>query len=109
MIGEQDSVATAPASQNNVWQTLGGFVGALGDIYIKSETLKSTRASAAPAGAAAMPAANSNPFAGFFSSFPQNDTKGQYQNPAPFNFGSINPLWILLLGALGLLFVFARR
>jgi hypothetical protein len=109
MIGTEPDTVVAPSSSNNVWGTLGGFVGALGDIYIKSETLKSTRASAAPAGAAAMPQANANPFAGFFSAFPQNDTKQQYQNASPFAGFSINPMWLLLLGALGLLFVFARR
>lgn len=109
-----DLIAQGPTQQNNttqndVWKTLGGFATALGDIYIKSETLKTQRAAAAPAGAAAVAPAPLNPFAGFWSSHPQNDTKGQFQNQAPFSFASINPLWIVLLGVFGLLLVFRSR
>ena len=93
-------------TQNDVWGTLGGFVQSLGDIYIKSETLKQSRATAAPVAPATAPA---NPFPGFWSAYPQSDTKQQYQNATPFSFAAINPFWLLLLGALGLLFVFARK
>lgn len=98
-----------PAASNDVWKTLGGFATTLGDIYLKSETLKASRVAAAPAGAAAVAPAPPNPFPGFWTSFPQSDTKQQYQNQAPFALGAVNPMWIILAVVVGLALVFARK
>lgn len=97
------------ATPNNVWDSLSGFVDTVGNLYLQRETLKAKTA-AAPAGSAQVAPAPHNPFAGFWSSFPQNDTKtAPNASPLAAVFGAINPLWIVLLGALGLLLVFARK
>lgn len=98
------------ATPNSVWDSLNRGFETLGNIYLQREALKAKTA-AAPAGSTQVAPAPANPFAGFWSPFPQNDTKSATPNASPLAavFGAINPLWIVLLGALGLLLVFARK
>lgn len=106
---ENVTIDPAPAPANDVWSTLTRGVETIAGAYTTLQTARLKRvapSSAAPAGAPAQP--NPNPFAGFWSAFPQSDTKQQYQNQSPLSFGAINPLWLVLIALVGVLF-FVRR